>query len=181
MSYMNWLLLALIIPLALCLLLYDIWVVYRVSRASEPERIVVWGGLNDTKSFYTFIVTFCLSSFGCVSSFVLFVTAETTDVFIIFVFMVMNASYLIFNYGLLLELKNMVVMCLWTNIYVFIVLFIYTILVFKMESDSSNLGLLVGTHICNAVAIFHVTIIDIVIWYDGWVANIEEGRRCFSV
>jgi hypothetical protein len=95
--------------------------------------------------------------------------------------MVMNASYLIFNYGLLLELKNVVVMCLWTNIYVFIVLFIYTMLVFKMESDSSNFGLLVGTHICNAVAIFHVTIIDIVIWYDGWVENIEEGRRCFSV
>jgi len=165
---MNVVLLCLVLPIGFTLFLYDAWLVYRFYHTSDKERAVVWGGLQG-KVFYVWVVTFLLSCFGCTSSFVLYASMEPPDEFSIFLFVVLNVSYLLFNYALLHEMKNLVLVSLWTNVVVFVVLFVYTVVVFDASSQASTVGFLLWTHFCNFVAVVHVYVIDLMIWYSGWI------------
>jgi hypothetical protein len=68
----------------------------------------------------------------------------------------MNVSYLAFPYALLHDRKTLVLVSLWTNVFVFTVLFVYFVVVFDATSNASTPGLLVATHVCNFVSIIHV-------------------------
>ena len=165
---MNVLLLYLVLPVFFALFLYDVWLAYRLYHMSDKERAVAWGGLQG-KVFYAFVLTYLLSCFGCTSSFVLYASMETPDEFSIFLFVVVNVSYLLFNYAFLREMKNLVLISLWTNVVVFVVLFVYTVVVFDGSSHASTVGFLVWTHFCNFVAVVHCYVIDLMIWYSGWI------------
>jgi hypothetical protein len=79
---------------------------------------------------------------------VLFVSLEVAEDSSIFLFVVLNASYLAFNYGLLNDKPPVVLVCLWTNVVVLAALFV---------------------HVCNFVALLHVYVMDLMVWYDGWM------------
>ncbi len=104
---MNVLLLCLVLPLAFALLVYDAWLVYYFYRLGAEASSVAWGGLKG-KVFYAFVLTFLLSCFGCTSSFVLFASRDTADGSSTFLFVVLNLSYIAFNYALLSDMQNAV-------------------------------------------------------------------------
>jgi hypothetical protein len=165
---MNVLLLCLVLPVAFALLVYDAWLAYRLYRMSAEENRVAWGGLKG-KVFYASVLTYLLSGFGCTSSFVLFASRDTADGSSTFLFLVLNASCLAFNYAVLRDMQNAVLVCLWTNVCVLTALFVYTSVAFDAGSDASNAGLLFATHVCNFVGIFHAYVMDLMVWYDGWI------------
>ena len=165
---MNVLLLCLVLPLGFDLLVYDARLTYVLYHMSAEASTVAWGGLRG-KVFYVWVLTFLLSSFGCTSSFVLYASRDTVDGFSTFLFLVLNVSYLAFNYALLRDMKNTVLVCLWTNVFVISALFVYTAVVVDAGSHASNAGLLVATHVCNFVSVLHVYVMDLMIWYTGWI------------
>ena len=165
---MNVLLLSLVLPLAFALLVYYAWFVYRLVYMSSEDSTIAWGGLHG-KVFYVWVLTFLLSSFGCTSSFVLFASLETPENSSMFLYLLMNVSYFALIYAILNDSKNLVLVCLWTNICVFTVLFVYTVVVFDATSHSSSVELRVATHVCNFVAIIHTYILELMIWYTGWI------------
>jgi hypothetical protein len=172
---MNVLLLCLVLPLGFVLLVYDAWLVYQISRMSEEANRVAWGGLRG-RLFYVWVLTFVLSSFGCTSSFVLYASGAQSDGSATFLFLALNASYIAFNYALLRGMQNTVLACLWTNVVLLTALFVYTAVAFDARSDASTAGLLFATHVCNFVAVFHVYVMDIMVWYDGWIHARDECR-----
>lgn len=165
---MNVVLLCLVLPLCFALLVYDARVAYVLWHMSEEERKVAWGDLRGAL-FRVAAVTYLLSSFGCASSFVLYASQENADSVAMFVFMVLNVSCLVFNYALLREMRTVVLVCVWTNIFVYAVLFVQTAVVFPADSGAASAGLLLATHACNVVGIFHGYVIDLLIWYSSWV------------
>jgi hypothetical protein len=98
----------------------------------------------------------------------LYASQDSGDSFPVVVFLVMNASVLAFDHALLHNMTNLVLVCLWTNIFVFAVLFVQTAVVFDVDSGASTAGLLVATHVCNLVGIFHVYVMDLLFWHTGW-------------
>lgn len=165
---MNVLLLCLVLPLVFGVFVAIVWLAYCLSRMSVEANRVAWGGLRG-KVFYAFVLTYVLSCFGCTSSFVLFASRDTADGSSIFLFVVLNLSYLAVIYAILHEMENVVLACLWANIFVFTALFVYTAVAFDARSDAANAGLLVATHVCNFVSVFHVYVMDLMVWYDGWI------------
>jgi hypothetical protein len=165
---MNVWLLCLALPLGFALLVYDAWLAYRLYYMSYEDSTIAWGGLRG-KVFYVWVLSFLLSSFGCTSSFVLFASLETPESSSIFLYLLMNVSYLVFNYALLRDSKTLVLVSLWTNVCVFTVLFVYTAVVFDAASHAATAGLLVATHVCNFVSIVHVYVLDLMFWYAGWI------------
>ena len=165
---MNVLMLCLVLPVFFALLVYHARVAYVVYHMSAEARGVAWGGLRG-KVFYAGVLTYLLSSFGCTSSFVLYASRDTTDGYSIFLFLVLNVSCLAFDYAVLRDMKNTVLVCLWTNVFVISALFVYTAVVFDAGSHASNAGLLVATHVCNFVSIVHVYVMDLMIWHTGWI------------
>ena len=171
---MNLPLLYMNIPVVILVLLADAWLTLRIYRMSAPERRVVWGGLYTQKSFYAWCCTFLLSCFGCVSSFVLYLMLEPPDMFSIFIFVCVNVCYLALTFGLLHEDKKVVVQSLDLIMSVFLALFVYTLLVFRVDTGAPNAALLIGTHVCNAVSIFHTVVMERMIWYGGWVVQMQD-------
>ena len=165
---MNVLLLCLVLPLGFALLVYDARLAYVLYHMSAEASRVAWGGLRG-KVFYVGVLTFLLSSFGWTSTFVLYASRDTVDGFSIFLFLVLNVSCLAFDYAVLRDMKNTVLVCLWTNVFVISAMFVYTAVVFGAGSHASNAGLLVATHVCNFVSVFHVYVMDLMIWYTGWI------------
>jgi hypothetical protein len=164
---MNVLLLCLVLPLGFALLVYDARVAYVLYHMTEDERRVAWGDLHGTL-FRVAAVTYVLSGFGCVSSFVLFASQENADSVALFAFPALNVSCLVFDYALLREMRTVVLACVWTNIFVYAVLFVQTVVVFSADAGAASAGLLLATHACNVVAILHGYVIDLLIWYSSW-------------
>lgn len=163
---MNVLLLWVVLPLFLALLVSHAWLAYRLYYMAKPQQTIAWGGFQG-KLVYLFVLTFLLSSFGCVSTFVLYASMETPETFSIFLFVATNAACITFDYALLHNKQALVLACLWTNIFVFIALFVYTIFAFGPRAD-------LATHICNFVSIFHVLVMDLFVWYTGWIEALEK-------
>jgi hypothetical protein len=178
---MNVLLLCLVLPLFVVLLVYDAWLVYRKYYASAEDRAIAWGGLQGSV-FYAWVLTFLLSSFGCTSSFVMYASLDPPESFSIVLFVLMNVSYIAFNWALLGERKNWVLVTLWTNVVVYTVLFVYTAVTFKAASAEASAGLLVATHVCNFVSVVHVYVMELMIWHTGWTdARAEYENSQWSV
>jgi hypothetical protein len=177
---MNVLMLCLVLPFFFALLAYDARLAYVLYHTSEEARRVAWGGLQG-KLFYVGVLTYLLSSFGCTSTFVLYASRDTADGFSIFLFLVLNVSCLAFNYALLRDKKNTVLVCLWTNVAVLTTLFVYTAVVFKWDSHTSNADLLVATHVCNFVSVFHVYVMDLMIWYSGWIDERDAWKTSLEL
>jgi len=178
---MNLVLLCLVLPVGFALLVYDVWLANFVRRMSEEESAVAWGGLRGP-FFYAGVLTYLVSGFGCTSSFVLYVSQEDTDAFPVFLFLTMNVSCLVFNYALVRGLKNVVLVCLWTNIFCSTALFVNTADVFDASSVTPAWSerLLVATHVCNLVGVLHVYVMDLLIWHSGWtdaLAAKENAQR----
>ena len=165
---MNWLLPSLVLGLASVLLLSDIQLARRLSRMNDEERRRTWGGLQG-RIFYLWAVTFLLSSFGCCSSFVLYVSRGSLDGVSTCAFAGMNASCLALNYGLERERKGAVLACLCTNVLICMWLFVYAWVVLQADS-----ALILATHLCNGVGIFHAAIMDLILWHEGWLIQLES-------
>ena len=165
---MNVLLLCVVLPLVFALLVYHGWLAYRLYRMSVEENRAAFGGLHG-KVFYAWVLTSLLSCFGCTSTFVLFASLETPEDSSIFLFAALNASCLAFDYGLLHDKPAVVLVCLWANVVVLTALFVYTADFFDSAWDLDDQGLIVATHVCNFVGIFHVYVMDLMVWYDGWM------------
>ena len=166
---MNWLLPSLVLGLASVLLLSDIQLARRLSRMNDEERRRTWGGLQG-HIFYLWAVTFLLSSFGCCSSFVLYVSRGSLDGVSTCAFAGMNASCLALNYGLERERKGAVLACLCTNVLICMWLFVYAWVVLQADS-----ALILATHLCNGVGIFHAAIMDLILWHEGWLIQLESS------
>ena len=143
---MNVVLLCLVLPVALVLFVYEGWFLYLLSRMSEDEGRVARGGLRGTV-FYAWVLTFLLSSFGCTSSFVMYASLETPEGTSTFLYVVMDVTQIAFIYAMLHDMKNVVLVCLCTNVFVFVVLFVYTVVVFDAASHTWTFGFLVWTHL----------------------------------
>ena len=172
---MNVLLLCVVLTLFLALLVSHAWLAYRVYYMSKHEQTIAWGGFQG-RLLYLFVVTFLLSSFGCMSSFVLYASMETPETSSIFLFVTTNAACITFDYALLHNKQALVLVCLWTNVLVFTSLFVYTIVAFDPRADLDKAPLIVATHVCNFVAVFHVFAMDLMVWHTGWI----EARAAYE-
>ena len=172
---MNVLLLCVVLPLFLALLVSHAWLAYRLYYMAKPQQTIAWGGFHG-RLLNLFVVTFLFSSFGCMSTFVLYASLETPETSSIFLFVTTNAACITFDYALLHNKQALVLVCLWTTVLVFTTLFLYSIVVFDPSADVDNAPLIVATHVCNFVAIFHVFAMDLMVWYSGWI----EARAAYE-
>jgi len=166
---MNLFLLYLGIPAAFLVCLSEARVALWLSRQTAEDKRIAWGGLFQPVPFWIWCCTFVLSCFGCISTFVLFATLEPSELFSIVLFVLMNVSYMVLGDALTQKHVRLVAHCLDVNIAIFVALFVYTLLVFR-----KNTGLLVGTHLCNAVSIFHALVVERMWWFRGWVVAKQE-------
>jgi len=172
---MNVLLLCVVLPLFLALLVSHTWLAYLLYYMAKPEQTITWVGFQG-RLLYLFVVTFLFSSFGCMSTFVLYASMETPETSSIFLFVTTNTACITFDYALLHNKQDLVLVCLWTNVLVFTSLFVYTIVAFDPRADLHNAPLIVATHVCNFVAVFHVFAMDLMVWYTGWI----EARAAYA-
>jgi hypothetical protein len=56
-----------------------------------------------------------------------------------------------------------------------IALFVYTGIVFDLFQTVAQKPAVLVAHCCNAVAVFHVTIIELVFWFDRWAASLRAN------
>lgn len=174
-SFMNVLLLCVVLPLFLALLVSHAWLAYRLYYMAKPQQTIAWGGFHG-RLLNLFVATFLLSSFGCISTFVLYASMEAPETSSIFLFVTTNVACITFDYALLHNKQALVLACLWTNILVFVSLFVYTLGAFDPRADLDNAPLIVATHVCNFVAVFHVFAMDLMVWYTGWI----EARAAYE-
>lgn len=146
------------------------------ARTLSTQRFaVMWGGLYKKPHIYFFVLTFLLSSVGGILTFYLHVQfTSDSNIFPAFLFIILNVSCVICIYAIDSDNVKVVRICLWTNVVACIILFAYTIVAFHVDDNVvDNPTLLYITHICNAVAIFHVAFMDLIIWWHGWMENYE--------
>ena len=172
---MNVLLLYLGIPAAALACLSEARVALWLARQNKEDYRIAWGGLFAPVPFWIWCCTFVLSCFGCISTFVLYATLEPPDVFSIVLFVLMNASYMLLADALTQDRVQLVAHCLDINVAIFLSLFVYTLLVFRVDAHGGGSGLLVGTHCCNAASIFHALVVERVWWFRGWVLARQDA------
>lgn len=92
----------------------------------------------------------------------------------VLLFAVLDISYVVFIYAVEGDHVNLVRGVLWTNVIGYIVLFVYSLVIFPVDNHVvDNNALLYVTHVFNAVTIFHVGVMDLIIWWNGWVEHYE--------
>jgi len=171
---MNDFLLWFVLPLAaLYFIMYGKFAL-RLSGMPKDKFYVIWGGLRGKVILSAFVLTFILSGIGSILTFYLHVQFTTNDnIYPAFLFGGLNVSYILYVYAVESDNINFVRACLWTNVFGYIMLFVYSIVTFHVDDAVvDNPALLYVTHIFNAVAIFHVAVMDLVIWWNGWIENI---------
>lgn len=169
---MNWLLPSLVLCTAFAVLLSNAALALRLSKMPAEERRKTWGGLQGVY-FYIWGLTYVLSSFGCCSSFMLYVSLDNFDGAVVCIFVGMNVCYVALNDGLHRGMKDAVLACLCANVLILMWLFVYSWVVFQAGS-----ALILATHLCNAVAIFHAVTMELIIWQEGWL--IQQGSCASS-
>lgn len=168
---MNLPLLCVVLPLAALYFISYAMFAWRIARWSEHEFEVFKGGLNQTPRILVFFLTFLVSSIGTILTFYLYVQFTSDDIVLpIFVFGVLDISYVIYIYAVEGHHVSLVKGVLWTNAIAYIILFAYSLVIFPVDNHAvDNPALLYVTHVFNAVAIFHVGFMDLIIWWNGWV------------
>lgn len=175
---MNLPLLCVVLPLvALYFILYAMFAC-RITRMSTQQFEVFRGGLNKTPRVLLFFLTFVVSSIGGILTFYLYVQFTSDDTVLpVFLFGVVNISYLIFVYAVEGDHVQLVRGVLWTNVVAYIILFVYSLIMFPVDDHVvGNPALLYVTHVFNAVTIFHVGVMDLFIWWNGWVEHYETYK-----
>lgn len=172
---MNLPLLYIVLPLAAVLLVCTVRWTYNVYRMSPPQREVVWGGFNTNQRIGAFCLTYLVSSLGGLLSFYLHVVyTDDTNVFPVFLFGCVNISYIVFFWAVDSERVAVVRACLWCCLLMYVMLCVYTYLMFTANGAHVSNAALVGvTDFCNAVAIFHAGFMDICLWFVGWKALVQ--------
>ena len=170
---MNWVMFALVVPCAIAAAIADLFTVYFVSQKTEWDRRVLLGPLQQTGPFALATATFLISSVGSVTSFFLFMMHEPEEYASLCIFCVWSVSSVVCNWALLGTRRHIVLACLLTNVVCGIALFVYTGVVFDLLHTSAQQVVVLISHCCNAVGVFHVTIVDLVIWYDGWASHLR--------
>lgn len=167
---MNLPLLCVILPLAALYFITYALFACRITRMSTQQFEVFRGGLNQTPRVLLFFLTFVVSSIGTILTFYLFVQFTSDDTVLpVFVFGVMDISYVAFIYAVEGDHVKLVRGVLWTNVIAYIVLFVYSLVIFPVDNHVvDNPALLYVTHVFTAVAIFHVGVMDLIIWWNGW-------------
>lgn len=171
---MNLPLLWVTVPGVVLVVLSDAWVVVRLSRMPAPQARVLWGGLHDRTPFLLWIGTYVTSSFACVSTFLLFLALEPPDTSSIVLFACLNACYVCIGVGILREDNHLVVQGLDIAVALFVFLFWYTLLVFRLDHAPASPALLLATHLANFIAILHALLMERWVWYRGWIACVQD-------
>ena len=120
-------------------------------------------------------MTYLVSSLGGLLSFYLHVVyTDDTNVFPVFLFGCVNISYIVFFWAVYSEIVAVVRACLWFCLLLYVMLCVYTYMLFTVDAAHVSNAALVGvTDFCNAVAIFHADFMDICLWFPGWEALIQ--------
>jgi len=171
---MNLPLLCVTVPGVVLVVLSDAWVVFRLYRMPAPLRRVLWGGLHDRKPFVLWVATYVISCFACVSTFLLFLALEPPDTSSIILFACLNACYVCIGVGILREDNQLVVQGLDICVALFVFLFWYTLLVFRLDHAPASPALLLTTHLANFIAIVHALVMERWVWYRGWIACVQD-------
>ena len=150
----------------------------RVTRMSTQQFEVFKGGLNQRPRILLFFLTFVVSSIGTILTFYLYVQFTSDDIVLpLFLFGVLDISYVIYIYAVERDHVQLVRGVLWTNVIAYIILFAYSLVIFPVDDHIvGNPALLYVTHVFNAVAIFHVGVMDLNIWWNGWVEHYEPYK-----
>ena len=119
-----------------------------------------------------------VSSIGTILTFYLFVQFTRDDTVLpVFLFGVMDISYVAFIYAVEGDNVKLVRVVLWTNVIAYMILFVYSLVTFPVDDHVvGNPALLYVTHVFTAVAIFHVGVMDLIIWWNGWVEYYETYK-----
>jgi hypothetical protein len=172
---MNWILFGLVVPSACAVFIVDLFAAYFVSKQSDSEYRNTLGPLNHRVFFSLAITTFVVSVVGCCLSFFLFLLLENAEFASLCIFSVWNISSIVSRWALLHIRRGVVFACLVTNLVCGIALFVYTGIVFDLFQTVAQKPAVLVAHCCNAVAVFHVTIIELVFWFDRWAASLRAN------
>lgn len=172
---MNLPLLCVVLPLAALYFISYAMFACRIARMSRQQFEVFRGGLNQTPRVLLFFLTFLVSSIGTILTFYLYAQFTSDDTVLpVLLFAVLDISYVVFIYAVEGDHVNLVRGVLWTNVIGYIVLFVYSLVIFPVDNHVvDNNALLYVTHVFNAVTIFHVCVMDLIIWWNGWVEHYE--------
>jgi hypothetical protein len=166
---MNWPVLAFVFPSAALLIVAHILTLHYISLMSDDEKRTVWADLRRPCVRYAWGTTFALASFGCIGSFVLFLSKDKPEYAWPSIMFIWNASYIVFDYALLYNMKRLVLAARVVNVGTAMGNFIYTAYVFDLAATGFPMLFVLATHAGNSIAVLHVTIFDLVIWYDSWL------------
>ena len=175
---MNLPLLCVVLPLAALYFISYAMFAWRMQTMSAQKFGILWGGLNQKPRIFLWCLTFVLSSLGGILTFYLYVQFTSDDTVLpVFLFGVLDISFVIFIYAVEGDHVKLVRGILGLNIVAYIILFVYSLVTFPVDNHVvDNPALLYVTHVCNAVAIFHVAVMDWIIWWGGWVEYYEVFR-----
>jgi hypothetical protein len=170
---MNWIMFAFVVPSVIAVTVAYIFTAYFVSIKSEQEKGQLWGALNKPVLFALTATTYTLSTVGCCISGFSFMLLEHPEYVSLCIFLSWNVSCVVFCWGMLHARRRVVLACLVTNTVCGIALFVYTGIVFDILQTVAQKPAVLVAHCFNAVGVFHVTIIDLVLWYDSWSATLR--------
>lgn len=170
---MNWILFGLAVPTAVAVVVAHLFTAYFVSSKPKAQRLLLFGSLKHTGLFSLAATTYVVSSVGCCISFFLFLLQANPEFAAMFIFLVWNFSCCVFDWALLHARQPVVLACVVANTVCGIALFIYTGVAFDLLAPVAQKPVVLVAHCCNAVSVFHVTIIDLVIWYDSWATSMR--------
>ena len=172
---MNLPLLCVVLPLAALYFISYAMFACRITRMSKQQFEIFRGGLNQTPRIILFFLTFVVSCIGTVLTFYLYVQFTSDDTVLpVFLFGVLDISAVTYIYAVEGDHVKLVRGVLWTNVITYIILFAYSLFIFPVDNPAvDNPALLYVTHAFNAVAIFHVSVMDLIIWWGGWVEYYE--------
>ncbi|MEI6355487.1 MAG: hypothetical protein WCP53_00115 [Verrucomicrobiota bacterium] len=171
---MNLALLWITVPGAVLVVLSDAWVAFRLLRMPAQQARVLWGGVYERAPFVRWVGTYVTSSFACVSTFLLFLALEPPDTSSIILFACLNVCYVCIGVGILREDSGTVVRCLDICVALFVFLFWYTLLVFRLDRGPASPALLLATHLANFIAVVHALVMERWVWYRGWLACLQD-------
>ena len=164
-----------ILPLATVLFIYDIGLGVEVAAMDKKRRNKIFGGLHGP-AYHVWLLTFVFSSVGVVWSFIYH--EDNTDSFtIVLIFLLMDCSLILYNYGLLAQHTGIVLVTLSGAVLSYIFLFLYTLWCYPPKNSHDSL---IYLHACNFVCVIHGVLLDYCIWQVEWRKNVFQDKQCMQ-
>jgi hypothetical protein len=171
---MNWPLLGSVFPFAAALVITHLFTAYFITQKSAREQAALFAALGKPCLWYLFVFTFTCAAVGSTATFFLFLTRDSADYATIAVLVAWSVSASVCDCALLNSRKHVVLACKGCNVVCAIALFVYTAIEFTLIDFAP---LVLVAHIGNAVAVFHVTIVDLICWFDSWTKELAHLER----